>query len=169
MDESNLILGVAGLPPESARNCVQELSPVSNGEFRKSINGNLLFLETTERKRYRSVITCKDVNSPLVDGIWVGSQILVGCIQNLWQAVNPGELKMQLIRPAVAGSICAVNNYGDPIKFRLRDNEVELYRPHEEKIFVCFRPWLTTRVMDFSLETDEWRVSCGWRLVLEEI
>jgi hypothetical protein len=167
--ESNLMLGVVGLPPESARNCIQELSPIPNGEFKKTINGNLLFLETSERKRYRSVITCKDVNSPLVDGIWIGSQITVGCIQNLWQAINPGELQVRLIRPAVDRSVCAVNNFGDPIKFNFSDNEVKLQQVREERIFVCFRPWLTMQVIDFSLETDEWGMSGGWKLILEEI
>jgi hypothetical protein len=170
MGETDLILGVAGLPPESARNCRQELSPVPNGEFKKSVNGDLLFLETADRRRYRSVISCRDVNSPLIDGIWVGSQLTVGCIQNLWQAIEPGVLKIKLIRPAVEGSVCAVNKTGTPVQFTESEgNEVELQRQQPEKIFVCFRPWLTMKVVDFSLETDEWGMSGGWKLVLEEI
>ena len=169
MGETNLILGVAGLPPESARNCQQELSPIPNCEFKKSINVDLLFLETHERKRYKSVITCKDINSPIIDGIWVGSQISVGCIQNLWQAINPGESKVRLIRPAVEGSVCAVNNLGDAIPFRLVDDEVEFNKIHYEKIFLCFRPWLIMLVINFSLDTDEWGMSGGWKIVLEEI
>jgi hypothetical protein len=169
MGETNLILGIAGLPPESARNCQQELSPVPNGEFKKSINGDLLFLETNERKRYKSVISCKDTNSPVIEGIWVGSQISVGCIQNLWQVIKPGELKTRLIRPAVENSVCVLNNLGDAVRFELTDHEVELYKTSEEKIFVCFRPWLVMRVINFSLETDEWGMSGGWKLLLEEI
>jgi len=169
MGETNLILGLPGLPPESARNCHQELVPIANGEFRKSVNGNLLFLETVERKRYKSVVSCRDVNTPLVDELWIGSQITVGCIQNLWQAVNPGDLRVRLIRPAVAGSVSVVNNFGDAIKFKEIDNEVELYRPHEYKVFVCYRPWLVMIITDFSLETDEWGVNSGWKLSLEEV
>jgi hypothetical protein len=169
MSETNLILGLAGLPPESARNCQQELSPIPNGEFKKSINGDLLFLETTERRRYKSVISCRDRNSPIIDGIWIGSQITVGCIQNMWQSIAPGELKIKLVRPPVADSICVVNNFGDAIRFNLADDEVELHQPHGEKIFVCFRPWLVMKVVNFSLETDEWGMSGGWKLVLEEV
>ncbi|MDR0677207.1 MAG: hypothetical protein LBF57_00835 [Holosporaceae bacterium] len=169
MEETNLILGLSGIPPQSARNCRQELFPIPNGEFKKTVNGNTLFLETTERKRYRSIISCKDVNSPIIDGIWVGSQINVGCIQNLWQGLNPGETKISLVRPAVAGSVCAVNNFGDKIKFKLIDNEVELYREYQERIFICFRPWMIMQVVNFSLETDEWEMSGGWKLTLEEI
>lgn len=168
-EETNLILGISGFPPESARNCVQELTPIPNGEFRKSVNGDLLFLETSDRKRYRSAISCKDINSPIIDGIWVGTQINVGCIQNLWQVINVGETSVTLIRQAVEGSICAVNNFGDPIRHEVTDNLVTITQVSDEKIFVCFRPWLTMKVIDFSLETNEWGMSGGWKLILEEV
>jgi hypothetical protein len=115
------------------------------------------------------VISCKDTNSPIIDGIWVGSQINVGCIQNLWQVINPGDRKIKLIRPAVEGSVCVVNNFGDAIRFTLTDDEIELHKTYDEKVFVCFRPWLTMKVINFSLETDEWGMSGGWKLILEEI
>lgn len=169
MNESNLILGMSGMPPQSARNCIQELSPVTNGEFRKSLNGDLLFLQSHDRKRYKSVISCKDNNSPLIDSIWIGSSITVGCIQNIWQSIEPGKKQLTLMRPAVAGSVCAVNNFGIPIKFELNDNNVELYKEYSETIYICFRPWLLMNVIDFCLETNEWGMTGGWKLVLEEI
>ncbi|MDR0555396.1 MAG: hypothetical protein LBG20_00045 [Holosporaceae bacterium] len=169
MGETDLILGVAGLPPESARNCQQELSPIPNGEFKKSINGDLLFLETNERRRYKSVISCKDVNSPIIEGIWIGSQISVGCIQHLWQGINPREHRVGLIRPPVRDSVCAITGLGDSVRFHLNDCDVTLSETHEEKVFVCFRPWLTMKVMNFCLETNEWGMSGGWKLFLEEL
>jgi hypothetical protein len=169
MSETNLILGVAGMPPQSAGNCRQELLPVPNGEFRKSINGDLLYLENNERKRYRSVISCKDINSPPVDGIWIGTQLTVGCIQNLWQTIDSGKQQIRLIRPPVSGSVCVINDCGEAVRFELEDDEVKLSETFEEKIFVCFRPWLIMRVVDFSLETNEWGMSGGWKLVLEEV
>jgi hypothetical protein len=169
MNESDLILGVVGLPPESSRNCVQELYPVPNGEFRKSVNGDILFLESTERKKYKSIISCKDVNTPIIDGIWIGSQITVGCIQNLWQSINPGEIRIKLVRPAVTGSICVVDKFGDSLKFHASDNEVTLTQVHGNKVFVGFRPWLIMKVINFSMETNEWGMTGGWKLVLEEI
>lgn len=169
MSETNLILGIAGLPPESARNCTQELFPIPNGEFKKSVNGDLMFLETAERRRYRSVISCTDVNTPIVDKIWIGSQINVGCIQNLWQVILPGETQITLIRPAVAGSISVVNNFGEQIPFQLRDNNLRLYNSCQDKIFVCFRPWMMMQVTNFVLRTTEWDMEGGWKLELEEI
>lgn len=169
MSDTNLIFDISGFPPESARNCVQELSPIPNGEFRKSLNGDLMFLATSERRRYRSVITCRDVNTPIIDKLWIGSQLHIGCIQNLWQSFKPGETKITLIRPAVAGSINAVNNFGEPIPFKLIDNELHLYAQNDSEVFVCFRPWLTMRVISFKMTTDEWNISGGWTLELEEI
>ncbi len=167
--ETNLILDISGFPPESARNCTQELKPISNGEFKRSVNGELMFLETTERRKYYSIISCTDVNTPIIDRLWVGSQLNIGCIQNLWQVIFPKEQKITLIRPAVAGSVSAVNNFGEQIPFKLIDNDVELYQPYEEKVFVSFRPWLTMQVMNFSMITKEWDMEGGWRLELEEV
>ena len=169
MIETNLILGIPGLPPESARNCVQELTPIPNGEFKKSINGNLMFLETTQRRRYRSVISCHDINSAICDEIWIGTQISVGCIQNLWQTIEIGKTEINLIRPAVEGSVCALNNFGEHIKFDQTDETVKLRTESDQRIFVCFRPWMTMRVIDFSVETDEWGMRSGWKLISEEI
>lgn len=169
MNESNLILEMIGLPPESARNCVQELYPIPNGEIKKSINGNILFLEATERKKYKSIISCKDINTPIIDGIWIGSQINIGCIQNLWQAINPGKQSIQLIRPAVNNSVCAIDKFGNPVEFTIDGDEVTLTKTHDERIFICFRPWLTMKVIDFSMETNEWGMSGSWKLITEEI
>lgn len=169
MHETGLIFGIMGLPPESARNCVQELFPIPNGEFRRSVNGKLMFLETSERKKYRSIISCKDVNSPIVDSLWIGSQITIGCIQNLWQLIKPGTTSVRLIRPAVEGSISALNNFGETIPFQIRNNnEVLINKEYSEKIFVCFRPWLTMYVTDFQMETNEWNMSGSWKVTLEE-
>ena len=169
MNESNLILGVFGLPPESARNCIQELYPIPNGEFKRSINGDMLFLESTERKRYKSTISCKDLNTPIIDGIWVGSKVNVGCIQHLWQSISPGDTATTLIRPAVDSSICVIDKSGNPLKFNYSNNIISIYKTHQERIFVCFRPWLAMQIIDFSMETNEWSMSGGWKLVLEEI
>ncbi|MDR1551670.1 MAG: hypothetical protein LBS14_03270 [Holosporaceae bacterium] len=170
MHETDLILGVAGLPPQSARNCRQELSPIPNGEFKKSLNGDLLFLASNERRRYRSVISCSDTNVPTIEGIWIGSQINVGCIQYLWQTVNAGERRVRLIRPAVDGSVCPINEVGDTVRFTMVDDGVvALSFPHEERVFVGFRPWLTMLVTNFIFETNEWGLSGSWKLFLEEI
>ncbi|MBR1733964.1 MAG: hypothetical protein IJ730_00700 [Alphaproteobacteria bacterium] len=169
MSETNLILGLIGMPPESARNCIQTLAPIPNGEFHKTINGDSVFFKSTSIKKYKSVITCKDINTPIIDKIWIGSQINVGCIQNLWQSIESGKNSVVLIRPPVKDSVNVIDESGNNIHFKLDDNEVTLLRSYSEKIFVCFRPWLTMQVTNFQLETNEWGLSGGWKLELEEV
>ena len=170
MSETNLILGLVGMPPESARNCTQIISPIPNGEFQKTVNGESVFLKSNELKKYKSTIMCKDVNIPIIDKIWIGSQINVGCIQNLWQSIEPGKTEVILIRPPVKDSVGVLNEEGQEIPFELEsDNKVKIVKTYEEKIFVYFRPWLTMQVTNFQLETDEWGMSGGWKLELEEV
>lgn len=169
MSETNLILGVNGLPPESARNCIQELRPIPNGEFRRTVNGNIVFLEANENKKYKSVISCRDLNSPIIDEIWVGSYVKVGCIQNLWQSIPSGTTQITLCRNPVAGSACVIDGSGSPVRFTCNDNKVEIDKPYKERLFVCFRPWLQMQVTDFSIETNEWGMTGIWKIVLEEV
>lgn len=166
---NEIILGIAGLPQERARNCVQELLPIANGNFKKSVNGNLLFVETSKRQKYRSVISCSDSLSPIIDKIWIGSQINVGCIQNLWQIIRPGETILDLIRPAVSESIHVVNNLGQTVHYSVSGKRILLKKSSDQKTFVSFRPWLTMLVTNFSMKTNEWEMESGWKLESEEI
>lgn len=166
---NEIILGIAGLPQERTRNCVQELFPVANGEFKKSINGNLIFVETSDRQKYRSIISCNDLNSSIIDKIWIGTQINIGCIQNLCQVIRPGETVLDLIRPAVANSIRVINHLGQSVSHSVLGNQIILQKPNDQKIFVSFKPWLTMLVTNFSMKTNEWKMENGWKLESEEI
>lgn len=168
--ETDLILSVGGLPPLSARGCVQELMPVNNGTFRRTINGTLLHLGHT--LKYRSVITCEDKTSLATHGLMPGSLVRVGCIQRLWQKVN-GDEKIILEREAIEGSVAAVDSNQQPITIRqVAGQSVDLMPfaiPNDGDSFITYRPWLTMRVINYSLITHEWGVKVGWRLELEEI
>ncbi len=166
---NEILLGISGLPQERARNCVQELTPIANGNFKKSVNGNLLFLETSQRQKYRSVIFCSDSQSPIIDKIWIGSQINVGCIQSLWQIIRPGETILDLIRPAVSDSIHVINTLGENVMHSISGNRILLKKSSPQKTFVSFRPWLTMLVTNFSMKTNEWKMESGWELESEEI
>ena len=166
---NEIILGIAGLPQERARNCTQELIPIANGNFKKSINGNLLFVETSKRQKYRSIISCSDSLSPIIDKIWIGSQINIGCIQNLWQVIRPGETILDLIRPAVFDSIRVIDKLGQNVPYSISGKRILLKKSSLQKTFVSFRPWLTMLVTNFSMKTNEWEMESGWKLESEEI
>ena len=168
--ETDLILSVGGLPPLSARGCVQELMPINNGTFRRTINGVLLHLG--HELKYRSIITCEDKTSLATQGLMPGSLVRVGCIQRLWQKVN-GEETVTLEREAIEGSVWAVDSNQQSIAIRqIVGQSVDLMpfsTPTDGECFITYRPWLIMRVITYSLTTHEWGLKTGWRLELEEI
>ena len=75
--ETELVISGVGLPPLSARGCVQELVPLAMGQFRRTVNGDLVFLGTNGKK-YRTSISCEDKAVIATDGLEVGCQLLIG-------------------------------------------------------------------------------------------
>ena len=52
--ESELTINIGGFPPLSARGCEQELTPISEGEFHRDINGDLIYLGQDTHTKYKS-------------------------------------------------------------------------------------------------------------------
>lgn len=165
--QTDLKLSICGFPPMSARNCSQELYPISGGAFYRDVNNNLVFIGNKNFNKYKTVITGKDVNPPAFSGICIGSVIDVECIQYIWKRVDAQSNKIELEKKTVDGSIIVVDKYNNYIDFSINDNVVSIIKPCE--CFVGFRPCLTMSVIDFSIETDEWGLSTKWKLVMEEI
>ncbi|MDR1910309.1 MAG: hypothetical protein LBQ26_00500, partial [Holosporales bacterium] len=117
MHDTELILSIAGFPPYSGRGCFQQLMPIQEAMFRRTINGALTYINVEEHQKYRSVIRGRDVSSPAFDTFWVGTQMTVGCIHRLWQRLNKGETQLTLIRPPVEHSICVVDRAGHAVPF----------------------------------------------------
>jgi hypothetical protein len=162
MKESELIMSVGGLPPMSAHGCKQSLFPAEIGEVLRDINGELVCLGNNARK-YRSVITGQDTNSVALDDLWIGAQIQIGCIQMLWICLDEGVQRLHISRPAVDGS-------GNRLEIEsIDETSLRLRSATTEKSFVGFRPWLTMRVVNFIMQTDEWGNACFWKMILEEL
>ncbi len=168
--ETELILSLGGLPPLSARGCIQELVPVEQGKLRRTLNGELVFVGNP-RSKYRSIIYCADKTSLATEGLSPGSVVQVGCIQRLWQKVLPDmdNNPIMLERAAVEESVVAMDEGQKPISVeRIDNNQIQL---QERRIpcFVSYRPWLSMRTVRYTLHTNEWGLKVGWRLELEEI
>ena len=165
-----MILSLGGLPPLSARGCVQELLPVEQGKMRRTINGELVFVGTP-RSKYRSIIHCSDKTSLATDGLSPGAVVQVGCIQRLWQKVLPdtNNNPIRLERAAVEESVVAMDESQKMISVeRLGVDQIRL-KERRLPCFVSYRPWLSMRTVRYSLHTNEWGLKAGWRLELEEI
>src|SRR5438046_2382455 len=111
--ESELILSIGGLPPLSARGCTQELTPIQQNLFRRTINGSLIYLGQKTQQRYRSLITCHDQSVLATEGLWPGQRLRMGCIQRLWQKAMGAEVLLE--REAIEASIIAVDARQKPV------------------------------------------------------
>jgi hypothetical protein len=166
--ESELILSRGGLPPLSARGCVQHLMPIESGALRRTINGALVYTGKASSHKYRSIISCEDKASLALEGFWRGSEIRVGCIHRLWQKAYGSEVVLD--RDPVDGTVCIITSTGQERgEKEITGRKVVIGDLTETEAFVAYRPWLYMRVVTFSFMTNEWGLKSGWRLELEEI
>ncbi len=168
--ETELILSLGGLPPLSARGCVQELIPIEQGKLHRTINGELIFVGQMSSK-YRSIIYCTDKTSLATTGLSPGTTIQVGCIQRLWQKITPDPLNSPVVldREAVEESIIVMDNTQKPIAINHVDGTEVQLADRQETYYLSYRPWLTMRTVRYNLHTDEWGLKTFWQLELEEV
>lgn len=168
--ESILKLSVGGLPPLSARGCTQTLTPLSLGHQQRTINGELVHWGD-QGVKYQSHIQCQDQTVLATDGLSPGIDVTVECIQSLWQRFEnrgDGENTIRLDREPVEGSVVAMTAEREPLDILCDGDSIQL-PSMAEAIFVCYRPKLRMKVCHYELFTNEWGLSSGWKLDLEEI
>lgn len=168
MSETLLTITNIGFPPLSARGCRQELIPIPNGEFRKTINGDLVFIKTSEEQKYKTVIKCSDMNCPATGNIWIGRVVEIGCIQNIWQNYDDYTADIELSRDPVDGSVVVIDSDGNHIKHDVDGRKVRLRAMGNGMIYVAFRPKMKMLITDFRIETNEWDLTSSWTLSAEE-
>jgi len=132
-----------GMMLYQARNLTQTLEVIQEAsDFERSVNGTLVDLSNPIFRKYKSKITCTDINAPPLDNIWPGMVVTVDCAISLcYPTGNPGSPA----RHEVSGS------------------------SYVEGPFTFYRPVLTMRVMSLSQRFEEWKADNGWVLELEEI
>lgn len=171
--ETSLILkfkegGGSLLPPLTARNCQQSLTPIPNGKLRRTVNGVLVHTGNKGHEKYASTISCKDAQAPAFDGVWQGQTFEVGCLQRLSQPFTGGE-QVELLRPAVGGSVVVFDGEGKAHEPQNINGNVVTLPGGVMGGFVSYCPSLVMHVVEFKLETDEWGMTVGWTLKLEEV
>ena len=139
-NETLLTITGAGVPPYSARGLQQTLDPIPlTANIRRTVNGGLINLSPTQFRKYMSIITCEDQQTPAVGGIWPGSVVTVGCVAELCHLIGQTPE-----RTAVAGSTYQEDGY-------------EFYRPE-----------LTMMVIQISNNRNEYGALTSWSITLEE-
>lgn len=136
-----LVLSGIGIPDYTARGLSESLTLIGGAaNLRRTVNGALKDLSAEQFRKYRLEITCADQETPVVQNMWPGVQVVVDCVSELAYLTSGGSPE----RTVVPGS-SRVN--GD---------------------FTVYRPRLNMRVMDFNVQKDEWGAVTSWTLSLEE-
>lgn len=150
----------------AARGCTQTLSLLSEGITRRTINGDLICVGSGGHRKFTSIISCKDKAPPGFDGLWKGSLLKVGCIQTLSCLVPSHRQKIQVERESISTYLQDYSGNPYPVK-KLEKREFEIPQNFPGG-FLIYRPELKMVVQNYFLETDEWELTVGWTLELEE-
>src|SRR5262245_1130304 len=125
-----------GVPPYSARGLSQSLQPIDQAaHIVRAIDGTLLDLSYAPFQKYKSIISCEDVDPPAVDGKWPGQLVTVHCIAELCYPEGGSPA-----RPVAYGST------------------------RTEAGFTFYNPVLDMMVLAFNFEHDEYGRRIGWSL-----
>jgi hypothetical protein len=147
--------------------------PIKAGLLRRTINGALIYAGKPLTHKYRSIISCEDKASLALEGLWRGSEVRVGCIQQLW--CQTAEREVLLERDPREGSVFAITGARTEVEIQSVTGRKVIIADKGlndkglDEIFIAYHPWLHMRIVAFSLMTDEWGLKAGWRLELEEI
>jgi hypothetical protein len=139
-------LSIAEFPVHqfSATGLTQTIEPADgSGIIRTTINGTARDRSSAQFRKYKSTISCTDLDAPAFDGIWPGQILTVDCAIEFSYAVAGGAST----RTPVSGSSVI---RGD---------------------FVYYRPQLVMMVMPGSPRRtyDEWGAANGWAIDLLEV
>ncbi|MBA3813253.1 MAG: hypothetical protein H0X26_01980 [Alphaproteobacteria bacterium] len=171
MNDTDLTLEIIGkgdsITPFSARECTQTLSPIPQGILRRTINGVLVCVAHKGHRKFQSTLTCRDKAAPAFEGAWKGTLLKVGCIQSITQIVPRSTERVQLEREGISIHLYESSGKTWPVQ-EVADCWVPLPRDFPGG-FLTYRPVLLMMVKEYSLETDEWGLSVGWKLELEEV
>lgn len=141
MTDTLLAITGMGLPPWSSRGCEQTLEPIDQSkQIKRTINGVAHDLSLPQFRKYRSSVTCNDINSPAFDANWPGKELTVDCIPELSYLTAGGAPA----KTVVAGSSRTDGDY------------------------TFYRPQLIMRMLSWDIRRDEWGHETGWQIELEE-
>jgi len=105
------------LAPYSARGLTQSLQLVQGqNDVDRTINAELIDLTDAAFRKYKTVISCKDVRTPCLDGAYLGQTVTIHCITRLSYLTDTGSPS----RPEVPYSVFtegAVTYYNPIITF----------------------------------------------------
>jgi len=138
---SFLVLTGLGASPFSLRGATQTLEHIEAAtQVRRTVNGSLIDISATQLRKYKSLITGVDHLPPAFDSKWPGMIVTVDCSAELSYLTGGSPG-----RSVVSGS------------------------SRVDGAYTFYRPQLTMRIINFSINADEYNAKTGWTLELEEV
>ena len=132
------------LTPYAARGLTQTLELIGasgqNSWTRRDVNAVLRSVADVRFRKYRSTISCRDGETPCLDGGWIGEEVEVSCVAEL---SYPTGATPQ--RPAVSGS------------------------ERTQGSFTYYRPVLQMMVTAINNGFQEYPSIYNWSITLEEV
>lgn len=133
------------LTPYSARGATQTLDVILGGSalgslIQRDVNGNLMDMTAPQFRKYQSIITCRDSETPGLDEAWLGAKVTVACAVELAYPVggSPG-------RTPVSGSTRTQGNT------------------------TFYRPLLNCMVFDVKNSFDEYACRYNYTISVQEV
>jgi hypothetical protein len=134
----------AGVPPYSARDVQQTIEPIDQGmRYRRTLNGKFVPVSADGFRRYRTTLSCEDMDAPALGDIFAGIAVEMWCVHELAIEGDVGSAGLE--RPAVPGSIRVENG------------------------FTFYKPILHVYITGWNYQTNEREQVVGWSMSAEEI
>lgn len=107
----------------------------------RDINGTLIDLTSTQFRKYKVALTCKDFTVPALDNAWIGQQVTLDCALEMAYFTAGGVAQ----RPSVTGSA------------------------RIEGAYTFYRMSLTMMITGIKTVFDEWATEYSSDIELEEV
>ncbi|WP_375782917.1 hypothetical protein ACE10Z_23675 [Bradyrhizobium sp. Pha-3] len=139
---TNVADGSSLVPFYSARGITQTLEPIDGSMYQmRTVNGELIDLSVPRFRKFRSVISARDVRPPSRDDIWPGAKVVVGCAY-------------LLSYPTIGGS---------PSRTPVSGSQIV------EGSFTFYQPQITFMIGKPTGSFEEWEAGYAWSIPLEEV
>ncbi len=181
MTETVLSLSNIGVVPLSARGLSERLTPISNGELRRTVNGTLVDTTLTTHRKFQVSISCQDIQPAALNAVWRGKTTTVQCVSELSQKItltSAVAANVSLDRKPVTGSGRAICRLGEVdtitsgVTFEQITGgwqaDVAFPTGTTGEAFLMYRPELDCMVDSWNSDTDEYAAAPGWTLELIE-
>jgi len=145
-----------GVPPYSARGITESFAPIQGaGQLFRDINGTLQDLGATQFRKVQLTVTCTDMDSPALDGVWPGMTLTIECQTEMsYRSSTGGTPAHSVVSGSSRTGLLAADDGGG------------------DDGFTYYRPTFSMKVLDYSIGTaDGWdgNVGVNWQLKLEEV